>query len=245
MPELYDIYLRKSRADRDAEANGGGDTLLRHRTALLDLARRMDLTIFHIFEEVVSGESIANRPEMQKLLAEVEGGSIAGVLVMEVERLARGNTRDQGIVAETFQYSNTKIITPLKIYDPADESDQEYFEFGLFMSRREYKTINRRLQRGRMASLQEGKYIAAAAPYGYERVKIKGAKGYTLAIVEDRAQVVRHIYDMYINGLLQPDGSLRNIGSSVIAKQLDREGTPSPSGGRWAPYTCLLYTSTT
>ena len=237
MPELYDIYLRKSRADRDAEANGGGDTLLRHRTALLELARRMDLTIFHIFEEVVSGESIANRPEMQKLLAEVEGGSIAGVLVMEVERLARGNTRDQGIVAETFQYSNTKIITPLKIYDPADESDQEYFEFGLFMSRREYKTINRRLQRGRMASLQEGKYIAAAAPYGYERVKIKGAKGYTLAIVEDRAQVVRHIYDLYINGLRQPDGSLRNIGSSVIAKQLDREGIPSPSGGRWAPYT--------
>lgn len=69
MPELYDIYLRKSRADRDAEANGGGDTLLRHRTALLELARRMDLTIFHIFEEVVSGESIANRPEMQKLLS--------------------------------------------------------------------------------------------------------------------------------------------------------------------------------
>lgn len=237
MPELYDIYLRKSRADRDAEANGGGDTLLRHRTALLDLARRMNLTIYHIFEEVVSGESIANRPEMQKLLAEVEGGSIAGVLVMEVERLARGNTRDQGIVAETFQYSNTKIITPLKTYDPADESDQEYFEFGLFMSRREYKTINRRLQRGRMVSLQEGKYIAAVAPYGYERIKIKGAKGYTLAIVEDRAQVVRHIYDLYINGLLQPDGSLRHIGSSVIAKQLDREGTPSPSGGRWAPYT--------
>ena len=35
MQELYDIYLRKSRADRDAEANGQGDTLLRHRTALL------------------------------------------------------------------------------------------------------------------------------------------------------------------------------------------------------------------
>lgn len=237
MQELYDIYLRKSRADRDAEANGQGDTLLRHRTALLALAKKMDLTIHHIYEEVVSGESISNRPEMQKLLAEVETGTIAGVLVMEVERLARGNTRDQGIVAETFQYSNTKIITPLKIYDPSDESDQEYFEFGLFMSRREYKTINRRLQRGRMASLQEGKYIAGSAPYGYERIKIKGAKGYTLAIVEDQAAVVRHIYEMYVNGLIQPDGSLKRVGSSIIAKQLDREGIPSPSGGRWAPYT--------
>lgn len=237
MQDLYDIYLRKSRADRDAEANGQGDTLLRHRTALLALAKKMGLTIHHIYEEVVSGESISNRPEMQKLLAEVETGTIAGVLVMEVERLARGNTRDQGIVAETFQYSNTKIITPLKIYDPSDESDQEYFEFGLFMSRREYKTINRRLQRGRMASLQEGKYIAGAAPYGYKRVKIKGEKGYTLDIIEDQAAVVRHIYEMYVNGLLQPDGSLKRVGSSIIAKQLDREGVLSPSGGRWAPYT--------
>lgn len=236
MPELYDIYLRKSRADRDAEANGQGDTLLRHRTTLLDLAKRMNLNIHHIFEEVVSGESIANRPEMQKLLAEVETGDISGVLVMEVERLARGNTRDQGIVAETFQYSGTKIITPQKTYDPDDESDQEYFEFGLFMSRREYKTINRRLQRGRMSSLQEGKYIAGTAPYGYKRIKINGAKGYTLAIVEDQAAVVRHVYDLYVNGLIQPDGSMKRIGSSLIAKQLDREGILSPSGGRWAPY---------
>lgn len=237
MAKLYDIYLRKSRADRDAEASGQADTLLRHRSTLLALAQTMGLTIHHIFEEVVSGERIANRPEMQKLLAEVETGCIDGVLVMEVERLARGNTRDQGIVAETFQYSGTKIITPIKTYDPSDESDQEYFEFGLFMSRREYKTINRRLQRGRMTSLQEGKYIAGTAPYGYRRIKLQGAKGYTLTIVEEQAAVVRHIYSLYIDGLIQPDGKMKQIGSSSIARQLDREGIPSPSGGPWSPCT--------
>lgn len=36
------------------------------------------------------------------------------MLVMEVERLARGDAIDQGIVAQTFKYSNTKIITPIK-----------------------------------------------------------------------------------------------------------------------------------
>jgi DNA invertase Pin-like site-specific DNA recombinase len=132
----YLIYLRKSRADREAEARGDGDTLARHRTALLDLARRNNYAVAKIYEEVVSGETIAARPEMQRLLRDVESGDYAGVLVMWCERLARGNTRDQGIVAETFQYSGTKIITPSKIYDPEDEADQEYFEFGLFMSRR-------------------------------------------------------------------------------------------------------------
>ena len=86
-------------------------------------------------------------------------------------------------------------------------------------------------------SEQEGKYIAGAAPYGYERIKIKGAKGYTLVIIEDKAAVVRHIYDLYLNGLPQTNGSLKHVGSSVIAKQLDLEGIPSPSGGRWAAYT--------
>ena len=37
----YCIYLRKSRADLEAEAHGEGETLSRHKTALLELARRI------------------------------------------------------------------------------------------------------------------------------------------------------------------------------------------------------------
>lgn len=59
--------------------------------------------------------------------------SMMGVLVVEVERLARGDTSDQGRVAKTFKFSDTLIITPSKTYDPNNEYDEEYFEFGLFM----------------------------------------------------------------------------------------------------------------
>ena len=199
--EQYLIYLRKSRKDRELESQTGQfDTLQRHRDALTALAQARGYPIAHIYEEVVSGDTIADRPEMQKLLSAVETGDFAGVLVMEVPRLARGNTRDQGMVAETFQYSGTKIITPEKVYDPADEADEEYFEFGLFMSRREYKAINRRLQRGRLASLNEGKFVAGTAPYGYRKVRLSGQKGYTLAIEPDQAEVVREIFQLYAFG---------------------------------------------
>lgn len=229
----YCIYLRKSRMDMEAEARGQGDTLERHRRALLELAQRLSVPITQIYEEVVSGETIDARPEMQKLLRDVESGRWKGVLCMEVERLARGNTSDQGLVADTFKYSNTKIVTPSKTYDPGDEFDEEFFEFGLFRSRMEYKTINRRLQRGREASLREGKYIAGKATYGYERFKLPKQKGYSLRPVPEQAEVVRQIFRWYVYGELQPDGATAQLGAYSIAKRLDAQGVPSPTGGKW------------
>ncbi|WP_250278022.1 recombinase family protein [[Clostridium] colinum] len=197
----YCIYLRKSRKDQELEALSELETLQRHYDALIKMAREKNLNIVKIYKEVISGESIDARPEMQKLLDDVSNGIYKGVLVMEVERLARGNTIDQGIVAEAFKVSNTKIITPAKIYDPNNEFDEEYFEFGLFMARREYKVINRRIQRGRLASVSEGKYIASTAPYGYDKEKIKLGKGYTLKINEAQSKIVKLIYELYLQGL--------------------------------------------
>jgi len=217
----YCLYLRKSRKDLEAEARGEGETLARHERALIELAKRQNLNITKIYREVVSGETIASRPVIQQLLAEVEQGIWDGVLVMEIERLARGDTIDQGIMAQTFKYSGAKIITPMKTYDPNNEFDEEYFEFGLFMSRREYKTINRRLQRGRVASVMEGKYVGNNAPYGYIRKRLINDKGFTLEQHPEEAAVVKMIYDLYARGEKQPDGSYKRLGVSLIVRRLN------------------------
>ncbi|MCI8361550.1 MAG: recombinase family protein [Clostridia bacterium] len=193
----YAIYLRKSREDIESEKYGEGETLARHEKILTTLAEKRNLYISKIYREVVSGETISERKEMQKLLKDVENEKWTGVLVVEVERLARGDTADQGRVSKTFKYSHTKIITPVKTYDPDNEFDEEYFEFGLFMSRREYKTINRRLQRGREMSVSEGKFVGNIAPFGYDRVKLKDSKGYTLTINQNEAPIVKEIFRLY------------------------------------------------
>ncbi|MEA5135676.1 MAG: recombinase family protein [Candidatus Fimivivens sp.] len=227
----YAIYLRKSRADVEAESRGEGDTLLRHRQALLALAKSKSLIIGEIYSEVVSGDSIASRPMMQKLLQDVEGGRWRGVIVMEIERLARGDTLDQGIVAQTFKYTGTLIVTPNKTFDPLNEVDEEYFEFNLFMSRREYNAIKRRMVRGMQASKQEGKYICSRRPYGYERVKLKGQKGWTLEPIPREAEAVRMIFELYAYGERQPDGSIIQLGKGVIADRMDELGYPRYSEG--------------
>lgn len=196
----YCIYLRKSRADAELEQMGQGETLARHRRTLTELAERQGYEIGKVYEEIVSGETLAARPQMQQLLADIESGLWDGVLVMELERLARGNSIDQGIVMQAFKLTGTLIVTPAKIYDPNVEFDEEYLEFGLFMSRREYKTINRRLQAGRLASVKEGNYIGSAAPFGYDKVRLDHNAGFTLAL-NDESPYVRMIYEMYVSGL--------------------------------------------
>lgn len=136
---------------------------------------------------------------------------------------------DQGLVAQTFQYSGTKIITPIKTYDPNDEFDEEYFEFGLFMSRREYKTINRRLQRGRILSIKEGKYVGNIPPYGYRRIKLKDQKGYTLEHDLNEAKVVMLIYEWYTG----PE----RLGVSRIRNRLNKMKIPTRKGGDWTTST--------
>lgn len=221
----YCIYLRKSRADRDNPMCTEAEVLSRHEQTLKDLAFNRGYKIDKIFREVVSGETLAARPQMQQLLSEVEGGMWEGVLVMEVERLARGNSIDQGIVAQAFKYSNTLIITPNKTYNPANEYDEEFFEFGLFMSRREYKTINRRLNAGRLASVKEGNYIGSIPPYGYKKVKLEGKKGYTLEPVPEEAEVVKLMFKLYTQD--------NRIGMARIRNTLNQMGIKPRNGDSW------------
>lgn len=218
----YAMYLRKSRSDVEMENLSKEDTLKRHRVILEDLAKRLQIKVTDVFTEVVSGENIADRPEVQKLLSNIYQRKYSGVLVVEVERLARGDTKDQGTIAEAFKYTDTKIITPTKIYDPQNEFDEEYFEFGLFMSRREYKTINRRMQRGKISSVQEGNYIASARPYGYTIVR-RSRKERTLEIVPEEAEIVRMIYNKFVR---------EKWNASQIARYLTKMGIPTYNGNK-------------
>lgn len=222
--DLYAIYLRKSRMDLEAEAHGQGETLKRHETALLTLAKQRQYYIGEIYREVVSGDTIAGRPEMQRLLSDVEMGRWKGVLVMEESRLARGDTMDQGRVQQAFYYSHTLIITPNKVFNPDSESDQEYFEFGLFMSRREYKLINRRLQRGRLASVKEGKWVGGQVPFGYRKVDIEHEKGKMLVPIPEQAEVVKAIFEWYVND---------DVPLYTISVRLNESGIKTAKGQLW------------
>lgn len=218
------MYLRKSRADLEAEKLGEGETLARHKKILTELAARKGLYVDEIYQEIVSGETIAARPEIQRLINDCYAGKYKGIIIIDVDRLSRGNQGDMQTIMDCLRYSNNRdglvVVTPTKTYDVAhNPDDEEYMEFILFMSRREYKTIQKRLDRGRKQAVVEGNYMGAYRPYGYDIVKTKTAR--TLQANPDEAPIVKNIFEWKVD---------KNMTPGQIARKLTSLGVPTYDG---------------
>ena len=110
--ECYLIYLRKSRQDNPDETVE--EVLSKHENILQEYAMRElggKIPEKNIYREVVSGESIEEREEIKKVLSRIEDPNIKGVLVIEPQRLSRGDLVDCGTLISNFQYTSCLLYT--------------------------------------------------------------------------------------------------------------------------------------
>ena len=221
------IYLRKSRSDDPSLTVE--EVLEKHEERLQEWAQTnygAKIPEKNILREVVSGETIDDRPEMLRLLSMIESPKIQAILIVEPQRLSRGDLEDAGRIIKLFRYSNTLICTPPKIYDLRDDYDRDNFERELKRGNEFLEYQKKIMLRGREQSVKQGNFIGSIAPYGYKKiVVIEGKKKcHTLEIIEDQAEVVRMIFDMYVN---------KNMGRVNIAKYLNELNIKSAKGGLW------------
>lgn len=224
------IYLRKSRTDVDEERKAAEegrvyDTLAKHRAELLAVAKRDSHRVLDIYEEIVSGEYIAGRLEMKKMLENIRKLKYDAVLVVDVDRLGRGDKADQGKIERIFRETQTLILTPTEMYDLNADDGEFSIEVKTFLSRMEYRQIKKRLRAGRFRSANAGREVAYRALYGYEK-----GEGNVLSVVEEKAKYVRLIFDWCLEG----------IGRIETAERLTQMGVPAPSGKeKWYHATIL------
>ena len=218
------MYLRKSRAEEHETVE---EVLSRHEKQLQECAIRLfgdPIPETNIYREVVSGgETIDNRPQMQEVLSRLQDDVIDGVLVIEPQRLSRGDMIDAGTIVGAFQYTQTKIITPQKTYNLDDKFDRKFFEMELRQGNDYLEYVKEILQRGRLHSVKQGNYVGSASPYGYK--KVKDGKNFTLEIVPDEAEVVKLIFEWFSE----------KIGTSNICKRLNSLGKRTRNGALWQP----------
>ena len=182
------------------------------------------------YREVGSAESLDSRPEILRLLKAIESPAIKAIAVVDVQRLSRGDLEDAGRLIRILRYTNTYVITPMKIYDLRDEYDRDAFERELKRGN-EYLEYFKKIQaRGKLTSVKEGNYVGSVAPYGFDRIeKEDGKKTYhTLIERKDQADVVRMVFNWYCN---------EDIGVTAICRRLESLNIKTKTGGKyWRPY---------
>lgn len=228
-PEEVLDYLRKSRSD-DPNLTVE-EVLANHEQRLDDWSEKHQggkVPPQNKYHELVSGETIADRPRFQELLKRIESPKIKAVKVVEISRLSRGDLEDAGRIIKLFRYTNTLIITPERVYDVRDEYDREHVERELKRGNEYLEYTKKILNAGRRQSVEAGNFIGSIAPYGYDKITVMDGKKKcpTLKENKEQADVVRMIFDMYVN---------KDMGRDSICRTLDSMGIPAPKGEYWSP----------
>ena len=222
--KIWLMYLRKSRQDDPNETVE--EVLAKHETILQDWAlRELGHTIpeEYIFREIVSGERISDRREMQKVLRAIESNDVAGIICRDCARLSRGDLIDCGTLMSTLQYTATLVATPMMVYDLEDKKHKQFFQDELLRGSYYLDYTKEVLATGReVAVTKRGAYIGSSAPYGYKKIKI--GKLCTLEPHETEADIVRMIFDLYVN----EDMTFHSIG-----RKLDAMGIKPRTGDSW------------
>lgn len=228
-PEEVIMYLRKSRSD-DPNLTVG-EVLEKHEKILDDWTEQNLISAIpqeNRFYEVVSGETIKDRPEFKKVLNLIESPKYKAIIVVEVQRLSRGDLEDAGRLIKLLRYTDTYVITPPKTYDIKDEYDRDAFERELKRGNEYLEYSKKLMKRGKELSVQQGNYIFSVPPYGFDKTTVMDGKRKCPTLKEnpEQANVVRMIFDMYGN---------QGMGRTAICYYLDELGIKPPKGKHWSP----------
>ncbi|HID0815761.1 TPA: recombinase family protein [Clostridium botulinum] len=216
------IYLRKSRGEEE--------DLEKHRMALVDMCKIKGWR-YTEYSEVGTADSLVFRPQMRKLLSDIENELFDAVVVIDMDRLSRGDGEEQAKIKNIIRRSGTYIVTPQKMYDLNNESDDMYSDFEGLMARVEYKQIKKRFRRGKRQGARRGDWTNGTPPFPYVYQQWHDEKTGEMHINEKGLVVNREKYEIYrfmIDKVL-----LERITPNNIAWELNRRGIPSPRGGRW------------
>jgi site-specific DNA recombinase len=173
-------------------------------------------------DDAISGTRAANRPALQRLLADAKAGRFTHVYSEALDRLSR----DQEDVAGLFKrlrHVDVMIVT-------LSEGEISELHVGLkgTMNALFVRDLAAKIKRGQRGAAEAGR-IPGGKSYGYDLdTETRDAKGERVKglrkINQAEAKIVRRIFAEYIAGR----------GPKAIARDLNAEGIPSPRGGEWS-----------
>lgn len=186
-----------------------GYSLDAQREKLRKYAEFQEMTVAGEYsDEGKSGKNIDGRPQFLQMLNDIEAGKdrIDFVLVFKLSRFGR-NAADVLNSLQTMQDFGVNLICVEDGIDSSKDSGKLMISVLSAVAEIERENILVQTMEGRKQKAREGKWNGGFAPYGY------CLENGELIIAEDEAEIIRVIFDKYVN---------TTMGSNSIARYLNQ-----------------------
>ena len=210
------LYIRLS-----VEFNSNrGDSLETQRQIMeAHLALYPDIEIVDIYtDNGISGQTF-ERPDFQRMLADIEVQKIDCVVVKDLSRLGR-NAIDSGYYVEKyFPLHGVRFLAINDQYDSEavdNGSSQIALPLRNLMNEAYALDISRKVRAQQHQAMRAGEFIGSRPPYGYRK---DPANCHRLLVNTDTAPVVRQIFRWAADG----------VALNAIVKKLNEASVPTPS----------------
>ena len=176
---------------------------------------RSDWQLVNIYaDKGLSGTSYKHRPEFKQMIADAEAGKIDLIITKSISRFAR-NTVDSLSVTRQLKTLGVEVFFEKENISSFDAKSELIFTILSSSAQEESRSISENVKWGMERSMEAGKINVPYKNFlGYK----KGKDGYP-EIVEEEANTIRKIYQLFLNG----------AGYQEIAKRLTDEGVLTPS----------------
>lgn len=211
--KIYALYERLSVDDR---SNQESDSIVFQKQYLEGYCFKNGYLPFqHYTDDGISGADFS-RPGWNRMIADIEAGKIAMVIVKDMSRIGRDYLQ-VGLFTEAFlPRCGVGFIAVMDNIDSRNRESTEFAPILNLMSEWYLKDISAKIKAAYRAKGNSGKPTGNLPPYGY--VKDPMDKDHWL-IDPEPAALVRRIFQMTIDG----------FGYTQIAATLTKEKIPSPS----------------
>ena len=171
-------------------------------------------------DEGKSGKSVEGRPQFKQMLADVESGkdNVDYVLVFKLSRFGR-NAADVLSSLQKMQDYGVNLICVEDGIDSSKDAGKLMISVLSAVAEIERENILVQTMEGRRQKAREGRWNGGFAPYGYQLVNGE------LIIAEDEAEIIRIIYDKFVNTTMGMAAIAAFLNNSGYKKKLRQNNT--------------------
>lgn len=193
------------------------------REELINYAKyALNITDCVVFEDAGYSAKNTDRPDYQRMMARIRTGEFSHLLVWKIDRISR-NLLDFAAMYAELKKLGVVFVSKNEQFDTSSAMGEAMLKIILVFAELERNMTSERVSAVMLSRASDGVWNGGKVPFGY--AYDKDSKQFS--IIEDEAQVVLHIYDLY--------ESVRSLTS--VAKSLNEKGVRSRTGKPWNPTT--------